>query len=196
MICHILGYSVSNYNNSFQADGQVLTLYSEMGQYSQVADNVLCTVNLDSEFQAPLIKEAIFSDGNLHNLSDHVTDGNLSNILNEFVSVQIPTPNIIESRDIPDDDDDQQMQQVGETLDQNSRCTNGCCKSYQKVLNKIDYHQKKWCKEFGLLHQESNANRQLLLRVLNILSPDDEPTDENLPEFTNYECCQATDKKC
>lgn len=62
-----------------------------------------------------------------------------------------------------------------------------CCKGHQKVMNKLDYVNKKISKEVSLLRQETAGNRKLLVQVLSLLQPgqneaNHEQTGENQDE--------------
>ncbi|XP_037038441.1 uncharacterized protein LOC119075964 [Bradysia coprophila] len=150
---------ISNYNICFQADDQFLNQFITLdgdsdilGEFSQVMDDG--SLELRSPVQAAQISQGtVFGEGNAPRVSDDLqiigstvfAGGNLLNLSNEkFASIELPTAAISESEDALDDDryNDQQI----DTIDQQqARCSSSgsCCKSHQKVLNKIDYLQKK-----------------------------------------------------
>ncbi|XP_037050024.1 uncharacterized protein LOC119084233 [Bradysia coprophila] len=163
---------ISNYNICFQADDQFLNQFITLdgdsdilGEFSQVMDDG--SLELRSPVQAAQISQGtVFGEGNAPRVSD---------------DLQIIGTAINESEDALDDDryNDQQI----DTIDQQqARCSSSgsCCKSHQKVLNKIDYLQKKWCKEMSVLRQESSSNRQLLLQVISLLRPTEGQTDKTV----------------
>ncbi len=118
-------------------------------------------------------------------------EGSLRDLCNEkFITIEVPTVNKTNCQQTQSniDDDDEDMATTGDTANQQSSCTQNCCKLHQKVMNKIDYLQKKWFKELSLLRQEGNANRELLLRVLNLLSPTERQAEDIVMDQTEESC--------
>lgn len=159
MIYHISDEPISNYNISFQNDRP-----TDQGMFALVDEHDILDFN-------QVMTEGIFESVNgnsVQPLQDALlTEANVPNTysgkLMTLVNNDTDTPAQRETLHY----EDQQLETGDDTVDQQQEsCGQSCCKLYQKVLNKIDYVQKKWSKEFGLLRHESRLNQQLLLRVL------------------------------
>lgn len=104
-----------------------------------------------------------------------------------FLTIQVPTNQSTNGLAEANFEIDQQMemsvtdQQMEMSVNekQNSCSQSSCCKGYQKILNKIDYFQKKNSKDIGLLRQELSSNSKLLVQLLNSLQQSEDHTEVN-----------------
>lgn len=143
----------------------------------------------------PLLNENIFLT-NSENLTIAPT-GNIADCSNEmFVTMNVPVCN--EEVEESVDNDEHGTSENNES--QNVTQTNSCCKCHQKVLNKIDYVQKKLFKEMSSIRQEAASNRKLLLQILQTQQPsnvefeanrtdameDDAQTEIDMIEFDQF----------
>lgn len=139
----------------------------------------------------PLMSESMFApeSENLPSLSIQQTEEAFADQSNEvFVTLNVPIINeaaeklseerigLNEDSEMTATDDNNDSQHFH---DQNT----GCCKGHQKVLNKMDYAQKKILKELGLLRQETNSNRKLMLQLLQTRRPFNDETESNRDEM-------------
>lgn len=136
--------------------------------YTFPDENAILGVSIDQ-----LLKDGVFDteDGSLPVQTIEVED-TLSSERNEIrLTINEPAMNQASSTLVQRDifDEDQEIETGGDEIINPPQ--SNCCKAHQKVLNKIDYVQKKLSKEMSVLRQETRSNRQLLLRVLNLLSP-------------------------
>ncbi|XP_037032230.1 uncharacterized protein LOC119071484 [Bradysia coprophila] len=166
--------AISNYNIRFATDAQDLFTLDQ-------SNNIL-SIDMDQ-----LAEESLFGSGNQTshsvqqptsysqtiqptfssppNRQTFASLGNFAEPLNEtFMAIN----EVLNEEDMNEERISEMDGQVSatETDLQNCAPNTDCCKGHQKILNKIDYVQKKLSKELGQLRQETNGNRKLLLQLL------------------------------
>lgn len=149
--------TISNYNFQYATDAQNL--------YTLDGSNNILPIDIGA-----LMDESLFSPQNQNSTERSIqstltSQEGLVDPSNEmFVTINLP---IVDQS--PEGSSEMNYQvSASENNDLQNSCAPGksCCKCHQKILNKIDYVQKKHSKELALVRQETSEMRKLLEQVL------------------------------